>query len=133
MTTERIAAKIKELSQDVLIETNSGTFGVGECLRATGSGDPKFGEYRVFERLDGSRYTLGTKEGSPGRARYFNSSSVSQRIAEVDSLKLELKSSKSEAAQREAEIAELARGWWGYQFVGIEEGQRRIAAMTASV
>ena len=127
MTTAQIIAKIAELSQDVLIETNSGTYGAAEACRCTGSGDR--GEYRVYGRMDGSRYTIGTKDGAPGYARHFKSSATANR-AQVAALQIALKSSKTAAAQCEADIAELARGWWGYQFIGIAEGQRRIAAMT---
>ena len=130
MTTEQILAEIRTLTADQIVETNSGTFSATECQRAVGTGDPRFGEYRVFERLDGTRYTTGCDpKNAPGYARKFSSNRAVSRRARVELLTGALKSAKSAEGQREADIAWLATGWSGYQFIGVEEGQRRIDAM----
>lgn len=133
MTTEQITAKIAELSQDMLVATNSGTYGASECLRATGTGDTKAGEWRTYERIDGTRYTTGANPtDAPGRANRFSPQSAASRREEIAALKLALKTSKTVAQQHESDRTLLAKGWDGpYLFVGIDEGQRRLAAMNS--
>ena len=129
MTREQMIAEVAKISEDKLIETNSGTFSAHDCMRAVGTGDPTFGEYRIFERLDGTVYTVGCDPNkAPGYSRRFGGDSAARR-AKVKALTAALKSAKSIEEKRSSDIAQLARGWWGFQFIGIEEGQRRIASL----
>jgi hypothetical protein len=129
MTTEQIIKEIADLSKDVAVAHNSGTFSAAECCRATGSGETKSGEWTTCERLDGSRYTIGADpKTAPGYARYSTPMSAAARREEIATLKLALAKSKTAAQEDESKRANLARGWDGYQFIGIEEGERRLAA-----
>jgi hypothetical protein len=119
MTTEQILKQIEELSQDTMLATNAGTFGADECCRAVGTGGPRFGTWHTYERLDGTRYSDGADQATaPGYARHLTPISAVARRAQIASLK------------RNALKEQLARGWCGYQFIGIEEGQRRLTAMS---
>ena len=82
-----IAAEIKRLSADLLIETNAGTFSADECCRAVGSGDPAHGNYRIYETLAGNRRIVGCDpKDAPGYARRFTHQSPAQRRNEVKRL-----------------------------------------------
>ena len=130
MTREQMSAELKRISADKLIATNSGTFSASDCMRAVGTGDPTFGEYRIFERIDGSVYTVGCDPNkAPGYSRRFGGDSSACRRAKMKALTAALKAAKSIEEKRSSDIAQLSRGWWGFRFVGIEEGQRRIASL----
>ena len=130
MTIEQMLSKIDELSQDTLIATNSGTFGASECCRAVGTGDTACGEWREYERLDGTRYTRGaTVDCAPGYAREFFPLSASVRREKIAAIKEAMKFAKTGAQHAESRRADLARGWDGFRFIGIDEGQRILAAM----
>lgn len=132
MTTEQILKQIADLTADQLVATNSGTFGASDCHRAIGTGDTARGEWRTYERLDGSRYTTGCSEDrAPGYARYLSPPSLSSRRSQIASLNEAIKSSQAAARQQESQRESLARGWDGYQFIGIEAGKKKLAEMSA--
>lgn len=90
-----INAEIARLSADVLVETNEGTFSDRECCRATGSGDPRYGNYRVYETLDGKRRVVGCDPAeAPGYARRFDVPSASARRAKVKELQALLEAAR---------------------------------------
>lgn len=73
MSSGHLATAIRQIeSEEVSIETNEGTFGATDCQRATGSGDPRYGNYSKIMRIsDGSIRTIGCEpEKAPGYARY---------------------------------------------------------------
>ncbi len=120
MTTEQITKRINDLSADVLVATNDGTHGK----------DGQFFTWKTFERLDGTRYTRGSDpDDSPGHARYFTPMTAIARREKIVALKIALQANKMAVKRQEAIREQLSRGWDGFQFVGIAEGQRRLAAM----
>lgn len=114
---------IRDLSDDVLIRTNEGTFGATEACQKIGTGDPAFAVRRVYQRLNGSIYATGpAEENAPGYMRSIKHLSPTARregiAAEKIRVTVQAKSDATAAKHRE----DLARGWDGYQFVGIEAG-----------
>src|ERR1700738_950063 len=97
-TTARIASLETEIrtvaASTVLVETNEGTFGPAECLRAVGTGDTSHGNYRLYERVgDGSRFRDGCSAGvSLGNARYLGRGAVRQARERLAALRAELES-----------------------------------------
>jgi len=129
MKTEIMTKKIAELSADVEVATNSGTFGPHECLRAVGTGDPAFGAWSTYERIDGTRYTIGADpDTAPGYARRLTHDSAASRRAEIKALG-SVSSCESEAKTAASHREQLARGWDGYRFVGVDEGAKILATI----
>lgn len=96
-----IEARIAELSKDVLVETNSGTYGDREAIRKVGNADKQFSEYRIVETIDGQRTTYGCDPTeAPGYARKIAVPSAAERRAKITQLKI---------------IAEQMRDWPSYQ------------------
>ncbi len=60
-------------NEEILVASNDGTFGAEECRRVTGSGDPQFGTYKIFECIgSGKRKVTGRDpDDAPGRQRRF--------------------------------------------------------------
>lgn len=93
MTAEQIIkgieAEIAELSQPYLVETNEGTFGAAECCDKTGCGDPAFGNYRIYESIDGTRRREGLEAGrkAPGYARKMKVPTAKERRQQVKELR----------------------------------------------
>jgi hypothetical protein len=79
-----IERRIAELSADMLVETNEGTYGAAEAARKVGTGDPAHADYRVYESPDGTRRVAGCDPArAPGRARRLRADSAVARRAEV--------------------------------------------------
>lgn len=121
---------IRDLSDDVLIQTNEGTFGAAEACSKVGTGDPAFATRRVYQRLNGSIYATGPKEeNAPGYMRRIGHLSPTARregiAAEKIRVAAQAKSNATAASHRE----DLARGWDGYRFVGIEAGEAKLAEL----
>lgn len=69
---QEIQAEISQVSQDVLVETNEGTHGMPD-------------NYRTYERLDGSQYTVGFASAkSNGIARKIAHLTARQRRARIE-------------------------------------------------
>ena len=115
---EQIVAEIKSLTEDALVESNDGTH----------SKDPQFFTWRTYEKLDGTRYTVGAK--GEGYTRHHKFESATARRARIASLRILLQKTHTEAHTRDTHIASLNRGWDGYQFVGVTEGQRRVSLIS---
>lgn len=85
---------VDNLTRGHLVTTNSGTF----------SGDPQWDEYRTYERVNGSRYTVGADPATaPGNARHF-SYSAADRKRDQDALsqaKMDLKTYREELGRLE--------------------------------
>lgn len=66
---------------EVLVETNSGTYGAAECCTATRCGDPSVGDYRIYESVgSGQRRRVGCAPGrAPGRARQINTEELTAK------------------------------------------------------
>lgn len=72
MTRQELEAEIKAVeNEEILVATNDGTFGATECCRITGSGDPQFGRYEIFERVGGGdpKVIGRDPDNAPGRKR----------------------------------------------------------------
>ena len=95
MTTEQ--QEIREaiarmLDDEYVVETNEGTFGAAECCRKTGCGDPRYGNYTIYERLDGQRRVVGCEpKKAPGYARKFRDGIAAARKS-LAGLRRELRS-----------------------------------------
>lgn len=59
---------------EILVETNSGTYGDYEALKCVGVGDPRYADYRVYARIgDGRERVEGcNRDEAPGVARRIN-------------------------------------------------------------
>ena len=93
MDVREIKAEIAAVSAEwVLIATNSGTYSAVQACSATGSGDPRYNDWRVYERVgDGVTRREGpTEECAPGYARWSRVSLASRRRALAD-LRAQLK------------------------------------------
>jgi hypothetical protein len=116
-TADQIVEEIKMLSTDEIISTNDGTHSL----------DPQFFTWSVFERLDGTQYTVGDADSGAGYARKLKYESAMSRRAKVAALQQLLSTAKTEAQKKTSYVESLNRGWDGYQFVGVAEGARRAA------
>lgn len=130
-TIEQLKQQIAELRRPVLVETNEGTFGATEAHRACGSGDPMFATYRVWEKIDGTRYRTGLRSDfqAPGYARSIPHDTAAARRGRVARLEIELRAAEQAAKAAATQRERLARGWDGYQFVGVVAGQSKLATL----
>lgn len=122
-----MSKQIENLMADQLIATDAGAHAQPTKVE-------------IFERLDGTRYGIKTVNGvssicsadaeSPdGYMRHLTATSPADRRRQIEHLRaVEIQQAKS-AEVVAARRAELARGWDGYQFIGIEAGQKIAAAM----
>lgn len=77
-------------NEEILVATNSGTFGNAECCRCVGTGDPAFGEYRTYERVGGGTRTVGCDPArAPGRERKMNRDELASRKRHLSALRTE--------------------------------------------
>ncbi len=56
--------------EEVMVATNSGTFGSEECCRVTGTGDSAAGTWMIYERVGDSQQSTGggcDPDDAPGR------------------------------------------------------------------
>lgn len=76
-------------NEEVLVETNAGTFGAGEAQRAVGTGDPAFAEYRIYERVGGGepRKVGAEPETAPGYARPIGRDALAAKRAQLSQLR----------------------------------------------
>ena len=89
--TEAIA---RMLDDEYVVETNEGTFGAAECCRKTGCGDPQFGHYTIYERLDGHRRVVGCEpKKAPGYPRRFRDE-INAARKQLAELRRELRSTR---------------------------------------
>lgn len=97
-----IEQQIKELEAvEVLVATNEGTYGAGEACRATGTGDPAFANFSVYERVGGGRRVQGCDPArAPGYVRNMGQEALRTKRAELDRLRKTLgrKSRRERAA-----------------------------------
>jgi len=119
--------QIEALLADELIATDEGTHAYPEALK-------------IFERIDGTRYGVRTingvsslcsadAESTHGRVRPLASLSPAERRKQIEHLRaVEIEQAKS-AEKIASRRAELARGWDGYRFVGVDEGRKIAAAL----
>ena len=122
--------KIEQLAADVLIATNSGTFGAAEACRKVGTGDQAFATRNVYQRLDGTIYATGPNEDdAPGRMRRIDHDSPASRRQQIENEEKRIAADAKKKAASEREIEDLNRGWDGYQFIGIEAGKSKLAAI----
>lgn len=115
-TAEQIVEEIKNLSTDELIATNEGTH----------PHDKNY-TWRVYERLDGTQYTVGDADSGAGYARKMKYESAISRRTQIAALQQLLRTATTEAEKKINHIKKLNCGWDGYQFVGLAEGVRRAA------
>jgi hypothetical protein len=114
---EQILAEIDTLIADALVETNEGTHGGPD-------------NYRVYERLDGTRYTVGPGSArSAGRPRRIAHRGAAARRAGVAALREALAAIDRDEEALEGRKADLARGWDGYRFVGREKAGEILEAL----
>lgn len=94
MTREQIQAEINALEQvEHVIETNEGTYGLGDCQRAGVSGDPKFSTRNVYETVGGVRRESGpTIERTPGRMRRINCETMADDRKRLADLRRQMRS-----------------------------------------
>lgn len=83
-----IQAEIDALtSQEFAVETNEGTYGAAEAARATGTGDPRWNNYTIYEKISGARRVEGCDPAkAPGRARKLSRADLraaNKRFAEL--------------------------------------------------
>jgi hypothetical protein len=116
-TADQIVEEIKMLSTDEIVATNSGTHSL----------DPQFFTWSVFERLDGTQYTVGDADSGAGYTRKLKYESAMSRRTAIAALQQLLVTAKTEAQKNKNYVESLNRGWDGYQFVGVAEGARRAA------
>ena len=116
-TADQIVEEIKMLCTDEIISTNDGTHSL----------DPQFFTWSVFQRLDGTQYTVGDADSGAGYARKLKYESAMSRRTKVAALQQLLTTAKTEAQKKTNYVESLNRGWDGYQFVGVAEGSRRAA------
>ena len=116
-TTDQIVEEIKMLATDEVVSTNSGTHSL----------DPQFFTWAVYERLDGTQYTVGDADSGAGYSRKLKYESAMSRRTKVAALQKLLSTSQTEAQKSQNHAERLNRGWDGYQFVGVAEGARRAA------
>lgn len=90
--TKDIIKSLREIIAPRLVATNSGTFGAVECCAKVGTGDPKYGERRIYETFTGARFVVGCDEDEmPGYLRRFTADeSPKIRRQKVNELKREL-------------------------------------------
>jgi hypothetical protein len=93
---EQIEQEIKALmGVELLIETNSGTFGATEACHQVGSGDPMFAERKVYETVAGVKRATGPAEDdAPGRMRRINTDSMSEHRSRLANLRKLLRGMK---------------------------------------
>lgn len=96
-TIESIQQDIDAVSkEEILVETNEGTFGSHECMAAIRTGDTARGVYRVWESVGGTRRVTGCDLAmAPGRARELNRRQIADRRKVLSDLRNELKAAKS--------------------------------------
>lgn len=117
MNAEQIAKKIETLSADELVMSNDGTHQYGPAKT-----------WFLWERLDGSRHFTGNRSDE-GTTRHHKYESAASRREQVAALQQQLKTAATATAETEYRRDLLAKGWDGpYLFIGVEEGQRRLAA-----
>lgn len=91
--------RIRKLENDeIMVETNEGTFGVHECQRAVGTGDSRYGIYSVYVSVaSGVRRNVGCDpERAPGRARKSGYALLRAAQKELQDLRTELKTLREE-------------------------------------
>ena len=115
-TADQLVEEIKILSKDELIATNEGTH----------PHDKNY-TWRVYERLDGTQYTIGDADSGAGYSRKMKYESANSRRTQIAALQQLLTTAKTEAQKKTNHVESLNRGWDGYQFVGVDEGARRAA------
>jgi hypothetical protein len=117
MTADQIVEEIKKLCTDEIIITNDGTHSL----------DPQFFTWSVYERLDGTQYTVGDANSGAGYARKLKYESAMSRRTKVAALQQLLTTAKTQDQKKKSYVESLNRGWDGYQYVGVAEGSRRAA------
>lgn len=124
-----IAQQIADLSADTLIATDEGTHGMPNTVR-------------VYERLDGSRhYTrlhggaaisgancTALPESEHGLMRDLAALTAAARRDQIEHLRRLEIAQAHEATVLANRRADLARGWDGYQFIGIDVAATKLAA-----
>lgn len=96
-TKSELAKAIETLANsEIAIETNEGTYGAVEAMRAIRTGDPKFADYTTYERVgDGTRRTVGCDPArAPGRARRLGADDMRAQRERLAELRRLLKSAK---------------------------------------
>ena len=88
-----IEQRIATLSRvEYLTETNEGTYGPAEAVRACGSGDPAIASYRVYETVGGTRRRIGCDpDRAPGYARHFRPEQMRADREELARMKREVR------------------------------------------
>ena len=90
-TTDRkalLAEMTTLMATEIMVETNEGTYGPQEARMATGSGEPKHNDYRVYERVGGGRRTEGCDPNiAPGRGRSINRDDLAAKRARLAELR----------------------------------------------
>lgn len=72
MTSEAITMAVRQIeTEDIVFETNAGTFSAEECLEAKGTGDPSFGTYQRIMNIGTGQITIigCDPQGAPGYPR----------------------------------------------------------------
>jgi len=91
-----LAREIDTLSKvEYCVETNEGTYGGSDGVRAIGTGDQRYCNYSVYETVGGFRRHVGCdKSRAPGRARYLNRDSLSDDRKRLAELRRELREAR---------------------------------------
>lgn len=96
-TTETKTDLQKEIAalaaREIAVETNEGTYGASEACRAIGTGDPKFADYTIWERVgDGKRRVQGCDpQRAPGRARKLGLDDMAESRRRLADLRSQLR------------------------------------------
>lgn len=96
-TRNELLAEIKSVAaEEIAVETNEGTFGATECCRKTGCGDPKFGNYTIYECVGTrERRVVGCDpDEAPGRARKLDRDDMAARRRHLSELQAQLRAAK---------------------------------------
>ena len=123
-----ISQEISALAADQLIATDEGTHGMP-------------GTIKIYEKLDGRRYGVryhggavigrcpADTESEHGRMRHIRHDTPAHRRGQIEHLRqAEIEAGKA-AESLANRRAELAKGWDGYQFVGVARGAAILASM----
>lgn len=77
----------------VLVATNSGTYGAAEAARKCGTGDPRFADHRIYERVGGGKRHEGMDlDRMPGRLRSVGREALKAKRQQLQQLIAERRS-----------------------------------------
>lgn len=98
-TTKTVADLRREIAAlervEVHVETNQGTYGPGDAVRAIGVSDPAFANREVYETVGGTRRASGPSEDrAPGRMRAINRDRLSDLRKRLADLRAELRKAR---------------------------------------